>query len=122
MAATYKSRFPQISVELAAGVDAIIGEVAEAIAADAASRAPSGPGNVHLRDHFGVERTGPAEYVVTNDAVAESGRPVPYAIAVEFGHTAQDGSQVAPQPFLVPAKEAHTEPAAAAVTALLQGL
>lgn len=122
MPATLQSRFPMIIAELRPKVSAAVKEAAEAVAADAAAKAPSGPGEVHIKEHFGVERRGPAEYVVYNDAVAESGREVPYAIAVEFGHTAKNGTQVAPRPFLIPAMEENTPTAAALVTAVLRGL
>lgn len=122
MPATLKSRFPQIAAEIRPRLSAAVKATAEKIAEDAALRTPSGPGNVHLRDHFRVEREDAAEYAVLNDAEAESGRPVPYALSVEFGHTAKDGSQVAPQPFLVPATQENEETATQLAIAALRGL
>lgn len=122
MAASLKSRLPIIAAELRPRVSAAVKATAEKIAEDAALRAPAGPGSVHLKDHFRVERRGPAEYAVLNDAEAESGRPVPYAIAVEFGHTAKDGSQVPPHPFLVPVTQENEDYAEQLALAALRGL
>lgn len=118
MAGTLKSRLPMIAAEIRPRVSAAIKAGAEIVAEDAAARAPYGPGIVHIRDHFVVERTGPAKYRVYNDALSETGKyQVPYAYMVEFGTVKN-----APRPFLVPAKEAHEDDVLELVRAALEGL
>ena len=122
MPATLKSRFPEIVAELRPRISAAVKEGAEMISETATAKVPLGPGEVHLKEHMQVSRKGPAEYVVYNDAVAETGkRPVPYAMAVEFGHEGRSGS-VGPHPFMVPAKEERESDVVDLVQAVLRGL
>ena len=99
MSATLKSRLPQIAAELRPKVSAAVKKGAQAVEADAISRVPTGPPDVHLRDHFHVNRLGAAEYEVA----AGDGETF-YAHMVELGT-----SHSAPRPFLVPALEANED-------------
>lgn len=112
MAASLKSRFPEIIAELRPRVGAAVKATAEHIEKGAKDRVPIGPPDVHLYDDIRVERRGPAEY-----AVAAGRENTFYASWVEFGT-----SHSSPQPFLIPAAEEGVPVAEALVTAALRGL
>ena len=102
MSATLKSRLPQIAAELRPKVSAAVKQGAKLVSDDARARVPIGPPEVHLRDHFHVTRLGGAEYEVS--VGGREGDDPFYAHMVENGTTHSP-----PQPFLVPALEAHRE-------------
>lgn len=110
--ASLKSRLPQIAAELRPKVGAAVKRGAEVVSADAQQRVPIGPPQVHLKDHFHVNRLGPAEYEVS----AGDGQTF-YAHMVENGTT-----HSAPRPFLVPALEARKSEVVGLVEAELRTL
>ena len=111
MSVTLRSRLPGIVAELQPKVSAAVKKTAEAIAEEARQRVPVDEGD--LRDAIHVQRTGPAAYAV----VAGNGGDVFYGHMVEMGTT-----HSAPQPFLLPAAEAHLDDAVARVEAALRSL
>ena len=112
MAATLKSRFPEIVAELRPRVREATEKAAEMVAESARQKAPLGPGDVHLRDHISVEAEGPAGFLVL-----AGNEDTFYGHMVEFGT-----SHSAPEPFLLPAAEENVDAAAALLTAALRGL
>jgi len=101
MGATLKSRLPAIAAELRPKVSAAVKKGAQRVSDDARARVPIGPPEVHLRDHFHVNRIGGAEYEVS---VGGGGDEPFYAHMVENGTT-----HSAPRPFLIPALEANRD-------------
>ena len=91
------SRIPEIAARLAPEVQAATHDGAELVAEDARARVPKVTGRLERAIH--VEDIPDGAAVVAGDSEAW------YGHLVEHGHTAQDGSSVAPHPFLVPALE-----------------
>lgn len=94
-----KSRLPMIAAELRPKVSAAVKRGAELVAADARIRVPTGPPEVHLKDHINVRRRDAAEY-----EVSAGNEETFYGHMVEFGTT-----HSAPRPFLVPALEENRQ-------------
>lgn len=107
MAATYRSRFPEIEAEIRPKIGAAIKAGSEAVAEAAKSRAPVQTGR--LRDSIEARRDGVAQYEI---------------VAGEFyGRFVEMGTVRAPaHPFLVPALEENKDAIVAAVEAALHGL
>lgn len=110
MAATLKSRFPEIAAELRPRVSAAVKAAAEGIEEGAKSRVPVDTGA--LRDAIHTERRAVAEY-----AVVAADDEVWYGMLVEHGTTHNP-----PHPFLVPAAEVGRDAAEGLVRAALRGL
>jgi HK97 gp10 family phage protein len=106
----YTSRIPQITIELAAKVDAALKAGAEAVERDAKARAPVNTGKLRAAIH--TDRQGPGEY-----AVVAGDDDVFYGHLVEFGTTYTPA-----HPFMIPAAEAKRQAVAASVAAALKGL
>lgn len=112
MAASLKSRLPEIAAELRPKVSAAVKTGAEWVAEDYSASLPIGPPEIHLAEHIHVERRGAAEYaVVAGDEEAF------YAHILEHG-----GVNRPPTPRLVPALEGRKENIEALVTGVLRGL
>lgn len=113
MAATLKSRFPQIAAEIVPRVGQAVAQAADVVVERASARAPDRtPLGVGLVASIHKERRGPAEY-----AVIAGDDDVFYGHMVEFGTT-----KMSARPFLVPAAEESSDAAEALVTAALRGL
>lgn len=93
MPVVFKSRIPQIMVELPAAVDAAVAAGAHLVEARAKGRVPVASGK--LRDAIHVERDGIAEYeVLGGDGDAW------------YGHLVEHGTtHTPPRPFMVPSLE-----------------
>lgn len=118
MSATLKSRFPEIIAELRPRLSMAVKAGAELIAEDARANVHDAPPmGVGLKQAIHVERKGAAEY-----AVVAGDDEVVYGHMVEFGHADRGGGQVAPRPFLIPAKEQRADDVAALLTAVLRSL
>ena len=107
MAASLKSRFPEIERKMALRISAAVKEGADEVAEDARSRVPVQTGK--LRDSIEVTRKGPARTAV------EVG--IFYGKFLEFGT-----KHASAQPFLVPALEGKQETIVAKVEGVLRGL
>lgn len=112
MAATLKSRIPQIIPELQAKVEATLKAGAESVAAQAKARAPDAPPEGEgLVEAIHVESEAEGFYVVAGDE------------EVYYGHFVENGTvNHPPRPFLVPSLEASAAPILAAVNRVLKGL
>ena len=106
---TYKSRIPQIAVELHPKVQAALHAGAERIAANAQQKVPIATGR--LRDAIHVEDDGDDVYVLGGSE------------EVWYGHLVEFGTRYVPaRPFLVPAAEEGKDDTVAAVVAALRSL
>ena len=93
----FKSRLPEIAIELEVRLHEVAASAAEMIAESARERVPVASGR--LRDAIHVEKTETGASVVAGDREAF------------YGHIIEHGSRNAPaHPFLIPAAEAvHPE-------------
>ena len=119
MAASLKSRLPEIAASLRPRVGAGVKAGAELIAGRAAAKAPDRtPFGAGLVASIHTERKGAAEY-----AVIAGDEDVFYGHFVEFGTEAgKRGYPTPAQPFLIPAAEESVEEIEALVTGVLRGL
>jgi hypothetical protein len=107
-----QSKFTEIAVKLEPAVLAAALAGAELVAEGARERVPVVTGR--LRDAIHVEEDPEGAAVVAGDSKAW------YGHIVEHGHVAQDGSTVAPRPFLIPSLEANRDGVIALVAAAIK--
>lgn len=113
MAASLKSRLPEIVAELRPRVGAAVKSGAELVSERASAKAPDRtPYGAGLVATIQAERRGPAEY-----AVVAGDEDVFYGHFIEFGTT-----KATAQPFLIPALEESKDDIEAIVTGVLRGL
>jgi HK97 gp10 family phage protein len=109
MAVFFKSRLPQISLEIRVRLDDLVDETAEAIASAAKDRVPVDSGK--LRNAIHTEERPDGAHVVAGNEEAF------------YGHIIEHGSvKTPPRPFLVPALESERTQAEAKGQAILRGL